>query len=74
MTLAVDRTCDGADVTARSGALQVRRGCAVPDDAVRWGPRVGVSAAAELPWRVWVADEPTVSVYRPHVPKRRRPA
>ena len=28
------------------------------------GPRVGVSAAAEAPLRFWLADEPTVSVYR----------
>ncbi len=37
------------------------------------GPRVGVAAAAEHPWRFWLAGEPTVSTYRRHVP-RRRPA
>jgi DNA-3-methyladenine glycosylase len=29
------------------------------------GPRVGLRHAADHPWRFWLADEPTVSVYRP---------
>jgi len=35
------------------------------------GPRVGVSKAADAPWRFWVADDPTVSAYRrsPRAPK-----
>ena len=36
------------------------------------GPRVGVSSAAEIPWRFWYEGEPTVSVYRAHVPRRRK--
>jgi DNA-3-methyladenine glycosylase len=71
-TLAVDRHLNGADVTVGSSPLRVCRGEPVADDAVRWGPRVGVSAAGELPWRAWIDGEPTVSPYRPHVPKRRR--
>lgn len=35
------------------------------------GPRVGVREGAEVPWRFWCDGEPTVSVYRPHVPRRR---
>jgi DNA-3-methyladenine glycosylase len=69
--LGVDRSFDGTDVTVRGGGLFVRRGVAAPDDRVRWGPRVGVSSAAELPWRAWVDGEPTVSAYRPHVPRKR---
>jgi len=34
------------------------------------GPRVGVSSAAEIPWRFWYDGDPTVSIYRPHVPRR----
>lgn len=31
---------------------------------IRCGPRVGVSRAADIPWRFWVSDDPTVSTYR----------
>jgi DNA-3-methyladenine glycosylase len=69
--LAIDRQQDGMDVTVARSPLRVCAGVRVPDDSVRWGPRVGVSAAGDLPWRAWVDGEPTVSPYRPHVPKRR---
>ena len=69
--LGIDRALDGADVTRRTSPLQVRRGEPVPDSVVRRGPRVGVNAAAELPWRFWADGDPTVSIYRQHVPKRR---
>lgn len=35
------------------------------------GPRVGVRDGADVPWRFWLEGEPTVSVYRPHVPRKR---
>jgi DNA-3-methyladenine glycosylase len=34
------------------------------------GPRVGIVAAAEHPWRFWLPDEPSVSAYRPGGRKR----
>ncbi len=40
---------------------------------VRTGPRVGLSAAADLPWRFWLDGEPSVSRYRAATPRRRRP-
>jgi DNA-3-methyladenine glycosylase len=43
----------------------------VPDSAVAAGPRVGVTGAHDRPWRFYVAGDPTVSAYRPHVPRRR---
>jgi DNA-3-methyladenine glycosylase len=32
--------------------------------AISAGPRVGVSKAADAPWRFWITDDPTVSAYR----------
>lgn len=36
-----------------------------PVATVATGPRVGLRAAADRPWRFWIEGEPTVSVYRP---------
>jgi DNA-3-methyladenine glycosylase len=69
--LGVDRGHNGLDVTDPDSPLQVRRGLPVTDDAVRRGPRVGVARAADLPWRLWVDGDPTVSTYRAHVPRKR---
>jgi len=42
----------------------------VPASSIRQGPRVGVAQGHETPWRFWLADEPTVTPYRRHVPRR----
>lgn len=34
-----------------------------PAGEVRTGPRVGVSRAADVPWRFWLVGDPTVSSY-----------
>jgi DNA-3-methyladenine glycosylase len=36
------------------------------------GPRVGLRLAADRPWRFWLPGEPSVSSYRPAVPRRRQ--
>jgi DNA-3-methyladenine glycosylase len=74
--LGIDRAQDGADVCGPTSALRIR---AAPDGAdgpapVSQGPRVGVSTAAERPWRFWLTGDPTVSVYRAHVPRERSKA
>ncbi|MGJ9412209.1 DNA-3-methyladenine glycosylase [Aeromicrobium sp. CF4.19] len=33
-------------------------------DRVASGPRVGVSRAADVPWRFWIEGDPTVTTYR----------
>ena len=62
---------NGAYLLAPASPIRLRAGSPVADSAVRRGPRVGVAAAGELPWRLWVADDPTVSAYRAGT--RRRP-
>jgi DNA-3-methyladenine glycosylase len=54
----------GSDLCAPTGVLRVRPGAPVADGTVRYGPRVGVAVAADRPWRLWLADDPTVSDYR----------
>jgi DNA-3-methyladenine glycosylase len=83
--LAIDRALDGADVCVAGSPLRMLSGAGNParsavlarGDAppgtprrIVTGPRVGVSSAAEIPWRFWYDGDPTVSVYRPHVPRR----
>jgi DNA-3-methyladenine glycosylase len=74
--LDIDRSLDGADVCVASSPLRLRPGSADPAGNARKivaGPRVGVALAAEVPWRFWFAGDPTVSVYRAHVPRQRKP-
>ena len=70
--LDIDRELDGADVCAPGSPLRVRAGAGNPARSAKilTGPRVGVSSAADIPWRFWYEGEPTVSVYRAHVPRR----
>ncbi|MFF7533933.1 DNA-3-methyladenine glycosylase [Streptomyces bobili] len=72
--LDVDRVLDGTDACAVGDTpIRILTGTPVPADQVRNGPRTGVSGDGGVhPWRYWVADDPTVSPYRAHVPRRRR--
>jgi DNA-3-methyladenine glycosylase len=74
--LDIDRSQDGADVCVAESPLRMRWPDARATDRseqkkVVSGPRVGVSSAAEIRWRFWWEGEPTVSAYRPAVPRRR---
>ena len=63
---------NGVDLLAEHGSLiRMTPAVAPSDGAVRTGPRVGLARAADRPWRFWLDGDPTVSPYRPHVPKRR---
>ena len=73
--LGIDRALDGADVCVAGTPLRMLSGAGNPARSAKIaaGPRVGVSSAAEIPWRFWYDGDPTVSVYRPHVPRRPKP-
>jgi DNA-3-methyladenine glycosylase len=71
MALGIDRAQNGVDVTAPDSVLRLSAGQGPTAGDVRQGPRVGVSQAADRPWRFWIDGDPTVSVYRAHTPRRR---
>ncbi|MGQ4419101.1 DNA-3-methyladenine glycosylase [Streptomyces sp. SAS_269] len=72
--LGVDRALDGTDACAAGETpLRMLTGTPIASDQVRSGPRTGVAGDGDVhPWRFWVANDPTVSPYRAHVPRRRR--
>jgi DNA-3-methyladenine glycosylase len=71
--LGIDRTLNGTALLG-GGAVTLSAGVGAgaasgPDpDAgpmvIEAGPRVGVSAAADVPWRFWIAGDPHVSAYK----------
>jgi DNA-3-methyladenine glycosylase len=77
--LGIDRSLDGADACARVGPLGISPPGAfdqpVPTAAgtVATGPRVGISQAADRPWRYWLAGDGHVSAYRSSKPPDARP-
>jgi DNA-3-methyladenine glycosylase len=69
--LGLDRGHNGVDVTDPGSPVRVLAGPPVDPGSVRTGPRVGVAAGHDTPWRFWLAGSPAVSPYRPG---RRAPA
>jgi DNA-3-methyladenine glycosylase len=74
--LDITRALDGANLLDPASPLRLYAppapsvGVAVAR-AVSAGPRVGISAATDVPWRFWMAGDPTVSAYRLHKPRSR---
>lgn len=58
---------DGADLARGPITLTLDS----PPAEVSTGPRVGLRAAADRPWRFWITGERSVSAYRPAAPLRR---
>ncbi|GGX75883.1 DNA-3-methyladenine glycosylase [Streptomyces fructofermentans] len=71
--LDVDRSLDGTDACGPEGSpITVLGGTPVPSGQVSTGPRTGVAGdGAAHPWRFWISNDPTVSPYRAHTPRRR---
>jgi DNA-3-methyladenine glycosylase len=67
--LGINAAANGQDLTRPPLTLNLSP--PVERDRVRTGPRVGLRLAPERAWRFWLADEPTVSAYRPAAPRRR---
>jgi DNA-3-methyladenine glycosylase len=66
---AIDRVTPAIDrVTPADG-----RGHPVAPAQIMTGPRVGVSQAADRPWRYWIAGDRHVSTYRASKPRPRKP-
>ncbi|KRF14068.1 3-methyladenine DNA glycosylase [Nocardioides sp. Soil797] len=65
MDIALDD--DGNDLAV--GPITLRLADPVAPEAIRSGPRVGLRAAPDWPWRFWLTDDPTVSAYRPAKPR-----
>lgn len=70
--LGLDRAHNGTDLTDPDSPVRLLDVPPVPEDAVRVGPRVGVAAAKDVPWRFWIDGSPAVSTYRRHA-RRTRP-
>jgi DNA-3-methyladenine glycosylase len=72
VSLSADDIAQGsaaAGISAEGGIPADDAGRTQVKPVISTGPRVGVTAAAEVAWRFWLAGDPTVSAYRLH--KRR---
>lgn len=70
--LGLDGEADGLGLLDGAGGVRLtppEQHATAPE--TRSGPRVGVAGAGDRPWRFWLHGEPSVSSYRPHVPRRR---
>jgi DNA-3-methyladenine glycosylase len=63
--LGLGRADTGLDVTDPASRVRLHGAAPVDPALVRAGPRVGVAAAHETPWRFWIDGAEAVSVYRP---------
>ena len=73
LALSIDRAQNGLDVCTEGSPLLVTSTTVSYENKICQGPRVGISSAADLPWRYWIDGDPTVSAYRAHVPRSRKP-
>ena len=71
--LGIDMSQNGVDVCTLGSELLVTSTTDSYDKKICQGPRVGISSATDLPWRYWIDGDPTVSAYRAHVPRNRKP-
>jgi len=70
--LGVGRAENGLDLCDPASPVRLLSVPRRQPDAVEAGPRVGITAAAEHPWRFWLPGEPSVSAYKAGGRKRPR--
>ena len=68
--LALDRTANATSLVDGTGPATLAPPAEETGEILA-GPRVGVTAAHDVPWRFWISGDPTVSSYRRHVPRLR---
>lgn len=76
--LGIDRRLDGADLCSAGSSLELGTLAGwepLPASEISTGPRVGISVAANWPWRFWVTGDRAVSSYKKAAPRQpRKPA
>ncbi|HEV7204518.1 MAG TPA: DNA-3-methyladenine glycosylase [Jatrophihabitans sp.] len=72
--LGLDAATNGVDLCDPGSPVRIERLPGRRRPGVVAGPRVGIAAAAERPWRFWLPDEPTVSPFKTGGRKRRSAA
>ena len=63
--LGLGRADNGLDLTDPASRVRLHSGVPLAAERVSSGPRVGVAAAHDTPWRFWVTGSAAVSPYRP---------
>ena len=71
--LALARDAGGLDLCDPGSPVRLESVPSRRRPGVTEGPRVGISAATERPWRFWSADDPTVSTFKAGGRARARP-
>ncbi len=62
--LGITRDLDGADLVTGDRDVFIADDGTPPPAEPATGPRVGITRAADVPWRFWVPGNPYVSAYR----------
>jgi DNA-3-methyladenine glycosylase len=72
MALGLDGSANGSSMVDGSGPILITPPSSPVEPAqISAGPRVGVASAHDVPWRFWIAGDPSVSLYRRHTPRSR---